>query len=80
MNEHQNQLWSEVVAIKRRVLESIGTELPYHLRYSQVYQTYSDFCEDAQIAYGDGLLTEGVVDLLEEHANRLIDFAQRVPA
>jgi hypothetical protein len=82
MEQNQKQLWRDVIDIKRRVLESIGPELSAEFRGSQVYQAYTALCAEAQLAYTDGLLTPGVVDLLEEYADRVIAFyaRHRVPA
>jgi len=80
MKQDQQALWRKANDIQRRVREAIGLELSLDLRYSQVYQTYTDFCNDAEVAYTDGLLTPGVVDLLDEYAAKVIEFNQHVPA
>jgi hypothetical protein len=79
MKHNQKELWGKVNDIQRRVLASIGTELTAELRYSPVYQAYIDFCNDAVMAYTDGLLTPGVIKLLHEYADKLIAFNQRAP-
>lgn len=80
MKQDQKELWRTVNDIQRRVRETIGLELSIDLRYSQVYQAYTDFCNDAEVAYTDGLLTPGVVELLDEYATKVIEFSQRTPA
>ena len=76
----QKELWTQVIAIRRRVLEAIGTEISSDLRYSRLYETYTNLCNDAQLAYSDGLLTPNIVTLLEEFANKVIAFQSPVAA
>ena len=80
MQEDQKQLWLDVINTKRRVLESIGAELSAEFRSSQVYQAYTELYGEAQLAYSDGLLMPSIVDLLNEYADKVIAFHDRVPA
>ena len=68
----QDELWAKVNTIKRRVRATLGVNLSYEFRSSQMYQAYTGLCGEAQMAYEDKHLTEEIVALLEEYANKVI--------
>jgi hypothetical protein len=76
---NQNDLWTKVNTIKRRVHSSIGANLSHAFRSTQVYQAYTGLCGEAQMAYEDGQLDEQIVIKLEEYATKVIARWQEDP-
>lgn len=72
----QPRAWERVNTIKRQVHEVVGDKLSYAFRSTQVYQTYTGLCGEAHYAYEDGELTEALVTMLEEQAQKVIELWQ----
>jgi bacterioferritin (cytochrome b1) len=74
---NQDDLWSRVATIKRRVRDAIGANLSHEFRSTQEYQAYTGLCGEAQMAYTDGELDEQIVAALEEYAAKVIARRQK---
>ena len=57
---------------KRRVLDVIVGRPDAAFRVTQVFQTYTGLCGEAEFAYDDNQLDEELVGMLEEQAEKVI--------
>ena len=73
----QNELWTKVMMVKRHVRDTLGRNLSYEFRSTQVYQAYTGLCGEAQMAHEDGELSEQIVTMLEEYADKVIALWQQ---
>lgn len=72
--------YQKVIAIKRSVKGAIGDDLSHEFRSSQTYQAYTGLCGEAFHACQDGELTDEIVEMLDEYAQKVIDLKRGEPA
>ena len=72
----QQVLWQQTNAIKRQVRDAIGTELTHEVRSTNTYQCYTGLCGEVQMAYEDGELSERLVGMLAEYAQKVAELRQ----
>ena len=68
----QSNLVRAVHTIKRSVSQNIGTDLPHEFRSHAVYQGYTGLCGEAEMAAQDGELDGGLVDMLQQYADKVV--------
>ncbi len=47
MTVNQRELWGKVIQIKRKVRDTIGSDLSYEFRETHVYGNYCGLCGEA---------------------------------
>lgn len=70
-SQKSDELWARVNEHKRRVRETIGAELSHAFRSTQTFQAYTGLCGEAHMAFEDGTLTEALVQMLAEYADKV---------